>query len=209
MCGPVARGTGDRLALITDGGTGSVEITTGTGNPGFGICTDLSAAGTVKGGVAPGGTPDTPVEGGCKGSSTTPTAVADTKLVDRRCDLLGNTITTPYANPENLTTGLITTAMTATTSTALTGMGAQGATLRNYVTEISCHNTHATVDTLVNIQDGSGGTVISQLFCPHVGGHQKVYGAPLRQPTLNTGLFAVDVTTGASVTVSASGFKAP
>lgn len=44
MCGPIARGTGDRLALIADGATGgSVEITTGTGNPGFGPCVDLSA----------------------------------------------------------------------------------------------------------------------------------------------------------------------
>jgi hypothetical protein len=173
-----------------------------------GAAVDVSNDGNGLG-VVGGNMPSTALAVGCRASTTTPTAAADAKNTTARCDANGNLVNWPYANPENYTTGLIATPMTSTTSTAITGMGAQGATLRNYVTEVSCQNTHASVDTLVNIQDGSAGTVIAQLFCPHVGGHQKQFPAPLRQPTLNTGLFAADAVTGASVTLSASGFKAP
>jgi hypothetical protein len=44
MCVPITRGTADRIALITAASSGTAEVTTGTGNPGYGPCVDWSAA---------------------------------------------------------------------------------------------------------------------------------------------------------------------
>jgi hypothetical protein len=146
-----------------------------------------------------------PVVAGCRASTATPTAIsADNDVQAIRCDQNGNIIGRLAPLP-NWVSGVITTPMTGTTPTLILAAPATG--LRNYTTEISCTNTHATVDTLVNIQDGNGGTTISQLWTPHGGGHQKS-SAMLRQPTTATGLYVVDATTGASVTCAASGFKA-
>jgi hypothetical protein len=199
------------ISAITGTGTGSLRITTGTGNPIPGFSTNGATPTTVQGSAALGAAPtDKPLATGCNASTGTPTAQADATAQYVRCDRNGNIFTWPFTNPENYTIGLITTPMTGTTSTAITGMGAPGSGLRNYVTEISCPNAHASVDTLVNIQDGSGGAVIAQLTSPHnFGAHEKPFPAPLRQPTTNTALYAVDTVTGASVTCSATGFKAP
>lgn len=166
-----------------------------------------TAPGAVKGGEAVDA-PLTlaPVVAGCRASTATPTAIsADSDVQAIRCDQNGNVIARLAPLP-NWVSGVITTPMTVTTSTLLVAAPASG--LRNYITEISCVNAHATVDTLVNIQDGSGGTTIAQLSAPHAyGGHQKS-SAMIRQPTTATGLYVANVTTGASVTCSASGFKA-
>lgn len=106
----------------------------------------------------------------------------------------------------NDVSGVITSPMTVTTSTVL--VAAPGASLRNYITHIACYNTHATVSTLVNVQDGSGGTTIYQLVAPAAyGGSSLTLPVPIRQPTTNTGLYVVNATTGASTTCSASGYK--
>jgi hypothetical protein len=63
-----------------------------------------------------------------------------------------------YAKSADLVSGAITTPMTATTSTQL--IAAPGAGLRNYVTQITVSNAHATVGTDVAIQDGVSGTTI-------------------------------------------------
>jgi hypothetical protein len=161
MCGPFSRNSGDRVALITDTGTGAAEITTGTGNPGFGICVDLSAASAVY------NLPTSPVSG-------------------------------------------LTAAMTGTTSTAVTGMGAPGSGLRNYITTAACGNSHATVGTFVEFQDGSGGTTFFTVPAAAVyGGSITPFPAPLKQPTANTALYVKDTTTGANVVCSFAGFKAP
>lgn len=143
--------------------------------------------------------------GTCRTADPTTETAGD--KVEAQFDCNGKSVTSPYANSSNLVSGVITSPITGTTSASL--VAAPGSGLRNYITEISCVNTHATVDTLVNIEDGSEGTVIAQLFAPHGQGHQKQFPAPLRQPTANTALHADDATTGASVTCSATGFKAP
>lgn len=112
--------------------------------------------------------------------------------------------TTPKTN--SLVSGL-TVAMTGTTSTAVTGMGAPGANLHNYITTIVCGNSHATVGTFVDLQDGSGGTVFWTIPAAAVyGGAAPALPIPLQQPTANTALFAKDQTTGANVICSVAGF---
>lgn len=110
--------------------------------------------------------------------------------------------TVPFAGG-TLASG-VTSAMTGTTSTSLIG-----ATASNYiyVTACSITNTHASVDTLVNLQDGSGGTTLYTFIAPHGGGQSFSFGAPLKVPTAGNALYVADVTTGASVIVACNGFK--
>lgn len=103
----------------------------------------------------------------------------------------------------------LTVAMTGTASTAVTGIGAPGVGKFNYITAISIGNSHATVGTFVELQDGSGGTTFFTLPAAAVyGGATLAFPTPLKQPTSNTALFVKDTTTGANVIVSAVGFQA-
>jgi hypothetical protein len=127
------------------------------------------------------------------------------KLSQFVTDLVGKLIVLPYANPENFVSGAITTAMTGTTSTSLIAAPASG--LRNYITQITVSNSHATVGTDVIIQDGNGGTTLYTIPAAAVyGGAVITFPTPLRQPTTATAIYCADVTTGASVKVSASGY---
>lgn len=122
--------------------------------------------------------------------------------------------TNVYPLPDNPVSGL-TTAMTGTTSTAVTGMGAPGAAVHNYITQVTISNTDADTGTLVHLQDGSGGTTIYTFPAPAavnsvgVAGATFAFPTPLKQPTANTALYAVNATTGASVIVCVTGFRAP
>lgn len=111
------------------------------------------------------------------------------------------------ASQANAIRGAITSAMTSTTSTSL--VAAPGGGLYNYILSISCVNSHATVGTNVIIQDGSGGTTLLNLAAGSAfGGTARVFPFPgMKQPTSNTALYAADVTTGASVTCDATGYK--
>lgn len=110
-----------------------------------------------------------------------------------------------YGDPANYVSGT-TAAMTATTSTSL--LAAPAAGLRNYITQITVSNAHATVGTDIVIQDGSGGTTLYTIPAAAVyGGAAITFPAPLRQPTTATAIFVANVTTGASTKVSASGYK--
>ena len=111
--------------------------------------------------------------------------------------------------PPNLTTGNLvsgtTAAMTGTTSTQVVALVSAK---RLYINRIKCNNSHASVDTLVSIQDGSGGTTLDTLAAGHAyGGEVDSNALPLFWTTAGNGLYAADVTTGASVICSASGFS--
>jgi hypothetical protein len=107
----------------------------------------------------------------------------------------------------NYVSGVIATAMTGTTSTSL--LAAPAAGLRNYITQITVSNSHATVGTDIVIQDGSGGTTLYVIPAAAVyGGAAISFPTPLRQPTLATAIYCANVTTGASTKVSCSGYKA-
>jgi hypothetical protein len=98
-----------------------------------------------------------------------------------------------------------TAAMTGTTSTQVV---AAVTSQRIYVNSIHCNNSSATA-TLVAIQDGSGGTTLDTLAAGATyGGDNRNGGSvPLFWTTAGNGLYAADVTTGASVICQASGFS--
>lgn len=97
-----------------------------------------------------------------------------------------------------------TSAMTGTSSTqVLAAVTAK----RLYVTRIKCNNSSGTA-TLVQIQDGSGGTVMDTLAAGATyGGEQGTGPTPLFWTTAGNGLFAQNVTTSASVICTASGYS--
>lgn len=143
---------------------------------------------------------------GAQAVSSENAAVTTARQVQLVADLVGKLIVLPYANPENFVSGAITSAMTGTTSTSLIAAPAAG--LRNYITQITVSNSHATVGTDIIIQDGSGGTTLYTAPAAAVyGGAVLTFPTPLRQPTTATAIFCANVTTGASTKVSASGYK--
>lgn len=162
---------------------------------------------TVQGDVAQDGVDSgNPVKVGGEARSSDPTAVANADRVEFYADLNGKQITLPYSLPENMVSGA-TAAITDTTSTPV--IAAPGAGIRLYITQLLVTNSHATVGTVVEIRDGSGGTVLQRGYAaPAGGGFAPTFPVPLRL-TANTALHAVNVTTGSSVYVSASGYKAP
>lgn len=158
---------------------------------------DIAAAATDSG---------NPVKIGAKATNAEPTALTTGQRANLITDLVGKLIVLPYANPENFVSGAITTAMTGTTSTSLIAAPAAG--LRNYITQITVSNAHATQGTDVIIQDGSGGTTLYNIPAAAVyGGAVITFPTPLRQPTTATAIFCANVTTGASTKASASGYK--
>lgn len=168
------------------------------------FATQATSAGDVAHDGADSGNP---VKTGGKATNVEPSAVSATG--DRAnfiTDMVGKQITLPYSNPENFVSGAITSAMTGTTSTSLVAAPASG--LRNYITQITVSNAHATVGTDIIIQDGSGGTTLYTIPAAAVyGGATLTFPTPLRQPTTATALYCANVTTGASTKVSASGYK--
>jgi hypothetical protein len=77
------------------------------------------------------------------------------------------------------------------------------------VTRIACKGDPANaVATKVQIRDGSAGTVLDTLSVAASGGGEQGTGAtPLFWTTAGTALFAQNVTTGASVICTASGYS--
>lgn len=149
---------------------------------------------------------DNPLNLGAQAVSSENAAVTTARQVQLVADLVGKLIVLPYANPENFVSGAITSAMTGTTTTSLIGAPAAG--LRNYITQITVSNSHATVGTDVIIQDGSGGTTLYTIPAAAVyGGAAITFPTPLKQPTTATAIYCANVTTGASTKVSASGYK--
>lgn len=104
--------------------------------------------------------------------------------------------------------------MTGTTSTAVTGIGAGGANVFNFITQVTISNTDLAVGTLVELQDGSGGSSFYSFPVPFASAAGNVNGAtftfptPLKQTTANTALYCKCVTTGSEVILSATGFQA-
>ncbi len=100
-----------------------------------------------------------------------------------------------------------TTSMTGTSSVAVTGVGAGGSGKFNYITQISIANSDTDTDSNVELQDGNPGTIFYTLPGPR-GGAVIAFPTPLKQPTANTALYCKNSTTGATITVSVTGFQA-
>ena len=187
-----ARGDSTDGALVNLGANNDVTVTSVTGGS---VAHDSADSGN-------------PIKIGGRAVNAEISPVANNDRTDFVTDLTGKQIVLPYSNPENMLIGTITTAMTGTTSTAVSGMGAPGAGLRNYITSVIISNSHATVGTNVVLQDGSGGTTIGTFpAAATYGGVAIALPTPLRQPTTNTALYAANVTTGASVKVTCYGYK--
>jgi hypothetical protein len=109
-------------------------------------------------------------------------------------------------NAPSAVSGVITTAMTGTTSTLLLPAPATG--LRNYISQITVSNSHATVGTDVILQDGNAGTTFYNIPAAAVYGGPGVvnFSPPLKQPSTATALYCNNVVTGSSTKVSANGF---
>ncbi len=168
-----------------------------------GVAGSQAVGGNVATNVAIG---TNPINQGGQAVSSENAAVTAGRMVQQVFDLVGKQIVLPYANPENIVSGAITSAMTATTSTSLVAAPASG--LRNYITQITVSNSHATVGTDIIIQDGSGGTTLYVIPAASVyGGASVTFPVALRQPTTATALYCANVTTGSSTKVSASGYK--
>jgi hypothetical protein len=111
-----------------------------------------------------------------------------------------------HPRQEDFVSGCISTSMTGTASTLL--LAAPAAGLRNYISQITVSNSHATVGTDVLIQDGSGGSTLLVIPAAAVyGGAAIAFPTPLRQPTLATAIYAANATTGSSTKVSVSGYQ--
>lgn len=189
-------------SAVTQPISGTVTANAGSGTMAVSIATNTPVGNVAHDGVDSGA----PVKVGGRARSSEITAVASDDRSDFVTDLVGKQIVLPYANPENFVSGCISTAMTGTTSTSLIAAPAAG--LRNYITQITVSNSHATVGTDVIIQDGSGGTTLYVIPAAAVyGGAILNFPTPLRQPTTATALYCANVTTGASTKVSASGYK--
>ena len=132
------------------------------------------------------------------------TAVAQDDRVDMLATILGKQVVQNYALPGQYTNGKVSSALTGTTAADV--IAAPGASIRLYITEVTITNAHATVGTKVEIRDGT--TVLRSVYAAALGGGASItFPTPLRL-TANTALTARNVTTGADVDVSASGYTA-
>ncbi len=188
--------------------TGALRVelpTNGTGV--IATVSNLTAGTVVVFGDVPHDSPDigNPVKLGGKAYSAEPSAVTANDRVNGFFDLTGRQIVS-LSNPENMVSGVISTAMTGLTLNTL--LVAAGSGLRNYITHITVSNSHATVGTDVAIIDGVGGSTMWIIPAAAVyGGGAVPLPTPLRQPSTNTVVSAVNMVTGAATRVSANGYK--
>lgn len=179
--------------VTANAGTGTMAVSMATNTPVGNVAHDAADSGA-------------PIKVGGRARTSDITSVANDDRVDAIFDKSGRQIMFPYCLPENIVSGSILTAMTGTTSTLL--LAAPGAGLRNYITQITVSNAHGTVGTDLHLQDGSGGTAFWPLpAAAAYGGCSIKFDPPLPQPTTNTALYIVNVTTGASTKVGCVGFK--
>jgi hypothetical protein len=140
---------------------------------------------------------------GGEGLSTEKTAVTTGNYGRLVSDLVGKLITMPYA-PNQLWVKGTTAAMTATTSTQLIAAVASN---KIYLGTLTCSNSHATVSTFVNVQDGSGGATIWTVPAAAVYGGATLNFVPPIATTTGNGVYVVNATTGANVICSGSGYS--
>jgi len=214
----VRQATGSNLHMVVDSGTvttvSTVTAVTSITNQ---VDTNLKQVGgtnTVTGGVAGtlavGGNVATnvaigtnPINLGAQAVSSENTAVTTARMAQLVTDLVGKLIVLPFANPENFVNGT-TAAITDTTTTSI--IASAGGSLRNYITDLTVTNSHATVGTFVKITDGASTILWEGYAAAAGGGFAKSFSVPLRG-TAATAVNAICVTTGANVIVSAGGYK--
>lgn len=159
----------------------------------------------VQGTVASGSSDaDNPVKIGARATSSEITKVSDGQRVNSVADLAGKIVVMPYATSGSLVSGATSDIVDTTSTQVIAGVASNNL----YITNILVTNSHATVSTFVNLQDGSGGTTLYTGYALAAGGGFSVtFPVPLKVTTAGNGLFAACATTGSNVRVSATGFK--
>lgn len=168
----------------------------------------VNATGTVQGGAANGvATLGNPLQMGCVAvSSETPVLAGQAASVV--CGLERKVITLPYANKENMLRCAV--AIAVNTATTCTGMGAQGAGLKIYITSLCITRNDAgttAISATLNAQDTSAtNNIIYDI--PNNGGGGGIC-PPLPTPLVVAANTAFQVTMSAATTtvhVNATGY---
>jgi hypothetical protein len=133
------------------------------------------------------------------------TEVAEADRTNLVADLNGVLITRQDVAPQELIS--TSQSVTTTTSTAATNFGAPGAGKHNYITSVTIFNSHASTNTHVLLQDGSGGTTRWVLPAPATGGVTHNFSPPLKQTTANTALYFAAGAAVTTIYVSIAGYQ--
>lgn len=217
--------------IATNSGTQATAANQTTGNTALGtLHTDLTTLNTTAGsplaaqtgaiwignvdphtaanwgiGATTAAPPANGVYGAGLASSSEPTAATTGNLTGGFFDLAGKQVTSPYANRENQLRCAIT--LTASTSaTTCTGMGAQGASVKIYITDLTCtRNDAGTTASTLTLNDGAT-TIVDLPNNGGGGGYSHTFNTPL-QVAANTAFTVQSGTSLTSVHCSAAGFK--
>lgn len=146
---------------------------------------------------------DNPVNIGVQAITSENTAVTATRKAQLVSDVTGRLITFPFANKENLVSGIAT--ATGTTDTAV--IAAQGSGLYIYITSISVVNTGAT-SVLVTIETdtASAKTAIWYLIAPAGGGQSFTFTTPIKGSVTNKNVGFVAGGSTTTLQVSIAGY---
>lgn len=169
------------------------------------LATDQLALAAWGQGATAATTPTSATAAGCNGVNAFPSAVTNGQMAVPNCDLDATSINRPWAPKARWVFGT-TAAMTGTTSTQLLAAVASN---KLYLTTLTCGNSHATVGTFVNVQDGSGGATLWTVPAAAVYGGATLNLVPPPSTTSGNGVFVVDATTGANVICSGAGYSGP
>jgi hypothetical protein len=203
-----------RVDQTTPGTTNGVVVNSGTVTTVSTVTSVTAVAGMptgasatqVQGTIAAGtGVGQNPVQIGGKGITTLPAVVDTGDVVNITTDVLGRIINVPWSPSADRESGL-SVALTDTTSTT-----ASGAALKWYITDILVTNSHATVGTLVSIEDTAGSPVtLWQGYAAAAGGGFSYnFSMPIATSAVNLHIHAKCGTTGSNVYVCINAFKAP
>lgn len=157
------------------------------------------------GGATGTAVPPNAIYNGGDAQSAEPAKATTGNLTGSFYDLVGKQVTSPYANRENFLNCAIT--LTASTAaTTCTGMGAQGASVKIYISDLTCTRSDAGTTSATMTLNDSATTIIDMPNNGGGGGFSRSYNVPL-QVAANTAFQVQSGTSLTSVHCSASGYK--
>lgn len=163
----------------------------------------VTASNTVGAAAHDAAVSGNPVLAGSEARTSDGTAVANGDAVRTIADTLGKQVVLQGAVHDLHARG--TANYTNTTASDL--IAAAGAGVRIAVTSVLVTNAHATVGTKVEIRDGTTAKIIGYAAPAGGGFTLNAGGAPLFISTANTAVTGRNVTTGADVDITVSGYK--
>jgi hypothetical protein len=204
-----------RVDQTTPGTTNGVVVNSGTVTTVSTVTSVTAVAGmptgasatAVQGTVASGGgAAQNPVSIGVRGLSTLPAVVDTGDVVFATADLLGRQVVVPHSPSADRISGC-SAAITDTTATNVVATDS-GAGLKWYITDIIVTNSHATVGTLVDIEDSAASVLWQGYAAPAGGGFTCHLVTPVATGA-NTHIHAKNTTTGSNTYICVSAYKAP